>query len=120
MVNPLAQIKLFADELGKDAGAGDPARLNVVEALLVKFLFAFVLVFCVYVYLDKTSVLNGNTPEENQRLHKMDYKKQLQEAAEKERAEDREKEERKKEEDKAGGKSSGVGAKSSGAKSRKT
>lgn len=111
MVNPLAQIKLFADELGKDAGAGDPARLNVVEALLVKFLFAFVLVFCVYVYLDKTSVLNGNTPEENQRLHKMDYKKQLEEEAEKEREEDRAKE---------AGKSSGVGGKSGNAKSRKT
>lgn len=110
MVNPLAQIKLFADELGKDV-VSDPARLNVVEALLVKFLFAFVLVFCVYVYLDKTSVLNGQTPEENQRLYKMDYKKQLEEEAEKERAEDRAKE---------AGKSSGVGGKSGNAKSRKT
>lgn len=110
MVNPLAQIKLFADELGKGA-VSDPAQLNVIEALLVKFLFAFVLVFCVYVYLDKTSVLNGQTPEENQRLHKMDYKKQLEEEAEKERAEDRAKE---------AGKSSGVGGKSGNAKSRKT
>lgn len=73
MFNPLAQIKLLAEELRKSSDT-DPNKLSIVEALLVKFFFAFVVVFCLYVYLDKTSVLNGNTPEENQRLYKINYK----------------------------------------------
>lgn len=73
MFNPLAQIKLIADEL-KKGSTEDPNKLGIIEALLLKFLFAFVLVFIIYVYLDKTSCLNGRTPEENQRLFKKDYK----------------------------------------------
>ncbi|KAG0684445.1 hypothetical protein C6P40_004215 [Pichia californica] len=72
MFNPLSQLKLISDELLKGPSE-DPNKLGIIEALLLKFLFAFVLCFCIYVYLDKTSSLNGRSPEENKKLHKMGY-----------------------------------------------
>lgn len=74
MFNPLAQLKLISDELGKESS--DDNKLGIIQALGIKFLFAFVLVFCIFVYLDKTSSLNGRSPEENKKLHKMGYKEE--------------------------------------------
>lgn len=65
----------MADELSQSSSS-DPNRLNTVQALLMKFLFAFVLVFCIFVYLDKTSSLNDRSPEENRRLNRPDAKEE--------------------------------------------
>ena len=83
MFNPLAQVKLLGDELLKEE-SGNGTQLGIIQALLLKFAFAFVLVFCVFVYLDKTSSLNGRTPEENAKIHKMDFFKERRDASEKE------------------------------------
>ncbi|GMM32300.1 hypothetical protein DAMA08_050450 [Martiniozyma asiatica (nom. inval.)] len=63
MFNPLAQIQILEGEL-------NGGELNIVESFFLKFLFSAAICLCLFVYLDKTSVLNGNTPEENQKLHK--------------------------------------------------
>lgn len=60
------------EQLSKNAPS-DPAKFNTVQALLIKFAFAFVLVFVLFVYFDKTSSLNGRSPEENRRLFEMNY-----------------------------------------------
>jgi hypothetical protein len=83
MFNPLAQVKLIGDELLKEE-SGNGTELGIIQALLLKFAFAFVLVFCVFVYLDKTSSLNGRTPEENAKIHKVDFFKERRDASEKE------------------------------------
>lgn len=72
MFNPLAQIQMVGSELSKGSPV-DPNKFGIIESLLIKFAFAFVLVFCVFVYLEKTSSLNGRSPEENKRLFKKDY-----------------------------------------------
>lgn len=72
MFNPLAQLQMVGSELGKDSSI-DPNKFGIIESLIIKFLFAFVLVFCVFVYLEKTSSLNGRSPEENKKLFKKDY-----------------------------------------------
>lgn len=78
MFNPLAQLKLISDELNNEGIAENGSnKLGIIEALLIKFLFAFVIVFCLYVYLDKTSSLNGRSPEENKILFKEGYKEEL-------------------------------------------
>ncbi|TID30070.1 hypothetical protein CANINC_001356 [Pichia inconspicua] len=66
MSNPVAHLKMIGEELNKEQ---DPNKLNILESFGLKFAFAFVLCFCIFVYLDKTSVLNQNTPEENRKIH---------------------------------------------------
>lgn len=39
------------------------------QALVFKMLIAAILTLAVFIYFDKTSSLNGHTPEENQKLY---------------------------------------------------
>lgn len=66
MSNPVAHMKMIGEELNKEQ---DPNKLGVLQAFALKFAFAFVVCFCIFVYLDKTSVLNKHTPEENRKLY---------------------------------------------------
>lgn len=44
-------------------------ELNLLESFGIKLLLAFAIVLALFVYFDKNSVLNGNTPEENKKEH---------------------------------------------------
>lgn len=65
MSNPIAHLKMIGEEMNKPQ---DPNKLGIIESFALKFVFAFVICFCLFVYLDKTSELNKHTPEENRKL----------------------------------------------------
>lgn len=111
----------MADEIQSELSPN--SSWGIIESMFVKLLFSALIVLLAYIYFDSNSVLNGNTPEENQRLHKIDYNKQLREKYDKEDKEDEEKEREreniKKESIKTAGVSTGKSS-SNGVKSRKT
>lgn len=92
MFNPIAQFKIMADELQAELSpnASTSGKLGIIESMFIKLLFSALIVVCAYIYFDKNSVLNGNTPEENQRLHKIDYNKEMREKYDKEDQEENE------------------------------
>jgi hypothetical protein len=119
MLNPLANIKLIADEVLTD-GSTDSQQVGIIEAMLFKFAIALLIVIVAYIYFDKTSVLNGKSAEENIKLHKMDYHKELREQIEKEEKQEGNRKEKKSTKSEKGKAVSSGKSSNGGVRSRKT
>lgn len=59
----------IANSAGQLADATESELATPAQGMIVKFLIAAILTLFAFIYFDKTSSLNGHTPEENKKLN---------------------------------------------------